>query len=44
MEHADGIALGVKQKLEECHIADRETEIKDLTTNFRIVLLLLDGI
>jgi hypothetical protein len=44
MEHADGIAIGVKQKLSECHIAGRETEIENLTSNFRVVLLLLDAI
>jgi hypothetical protein len=44
MEHAEGIALGVNQKLRECGIADRADEIDILTKNFRIVLLLLDGI
>jgi hypothetical protein len=44
MEHTDGTATGVKQKLRECGIASRADEIDVLTANFRVVLLLLNGI
>jgi hypothetical protein len=44
MEHAEGIEIGIKQHLDGCCIAGRETEIEELTKNFRVVLVLLDAI
>jgi hypothetical protein len=44
MEHAENVAMGVKQKLAACNIPGRDTEIEDLTSNIRVVLTLLDGI
>jgi hypothetical protein len=44
MEHAEGVATGVKMKLLECNFTDREKEVEDFTDGIRVVLLLLDGI
>ena len=44
MEEAEGIAIEVNQKLQECEIDGRDDEIVALTTNIRILLLLLDAV
>jgi hypothetical protein len=44
MEHAEGIEISIKQKLVERCFEGRQNEIKDLTKNFRVVLVLLDAI
>jgi hypothetical protein len=42
MEHLDGVAMGVKQKLLECKFEDSEKE-EQFTSGIRVVLLLLDA-
>jgi len=44
MEEAEGVAIGVKQKLRECGIDGRNDEIDAITTNIHILLLLLDAV
>jgi hypothetical protein len=44
MEHAEGIEIGVKRKLDDLNIEGREAESEELTKNFRVVLVLLDAI
>jgi hypothetical protein len=44
MEHAEDVAIGLKQKLLECNFKDRKQEVDDFTIGIRLVLLLLDGI
>ena len=44
MEEAEGVAIGVKQKLRECGIDGRNDEIDAVTTNIHILLSLLDAV
>ena len=44
MEHAEGVAIGVKQKLVGFNILERAVEIDEFTSNIKVVVLLLDGI
>jgi hypothetical protein len=44
MEHAEDVAIGVKQKLLACNFEDRNQEVAGFTIGIRLIMLLLDAI